>query len=48
MFMGEMLGSITYEGKLSEYLPLFGFCKKVHVGKNTSFGLGKFKVSTVK
>lgn len=44
MFMGGMLGSITYEAKLGEYLPFFDFCEKVHLGKNTSFGLGKIKI----
>ncbi|MFH1491563.1 MAG: CRISPR system precrRNA processing endoribonuclease RAMP protein Cas6 [Pseudomonadota bacterium] len=44
MFMGGMLGSVTYEGKLGEYLPLLDFCEKVHLGKNTSFGLGKVAV----
>jgi len=43
MFMGGMFGSVTYEGKLNEYLPLLDFCEKVHLGKNTSFGLGNFK-----
>jgi len=44
MFMGGMLGSATYEGELGEYLPLLHFCEKVHLGKNTSFGLGKIQV----
>jgi len=43
MFMGGMVGSITYEGDLAEYLPLIRFCEQVHVGKNTSFGLGKIE-----
>ena len=44
MFMGGMLGSVTYEGDLGEYLGLLDFCQKVHVGKNTSFGLGRIQV----
>ena len=48
MFMGGMLGSVMYEGKLSEYLPLLDFCQKVHVGKNTSFGLGKISAWEVR
>ncbi|MCD6306076.1 MAG: CRISPR system precrRNA processing endoribonuclease RAMP protein Cas6 [Deltaproteobacteria bacterium] len=46
MFMGGMLGSVTYEGALAEYLPLLHFCEKVHIGKNTSFGLGKIQFLT--
>ena len=45
MFMGGMLGSVTYGGDLGEYLGLLDFCQKVHVGKNTSFGLGKIRAT---
>lgn len=41
MLMGGMLGSVTYRGKLTEYLPLLELCREFHVGKQTSFGLGK-------
>ena len=44
MLMGGITGSITYEGKIGEYLPLIDFCSKVHIGKQTAFGLGKIKV----
>ena len=45
MFMGGMVGTVTYEGRLGEYLPLLDFAGKVHLGKNTSFGLGKISVT---
>lgn len=45
MLMGGMTGSVTYEGGLSEFLPLIRFCEKVHVGKQTTFGLGKIELS---
>ena len=44
MLMGGMVGSVTYEGELGEYLPLLAFTKKTHLGKNTSFGLGKVNI----
>jgi CRISPR/Cas system endoribonuclease Cas6 (RAMP superfamily) len=44
MLMGGMVGAVTYEGNLGEYLPLIEFCEKVHLGKQTAFGLGKFEV----
>ena len=47
MFMGGITGSVTYEGEMSEYLPLLDFCTKVHIGKNTSFGLGDIGVEIV-
>jgi len=47
MLMGGMVGSITYEGKIGEYMPLVDLCSKVHLGKQTSFGLGKMKAEKV-
>lgn len=47
MLMGGMAGSITYEGKISEFLPLIDFCSKVHLGKQTAFGLGKIRSERV-
>ncbi|MBW2109116.1 MAG: CRISPR system precrRNA processing endoribonuclease RAMP protein Cas6 [Deltaproteobacteria bacterium] len=43
MYMGGMVGSVTYKGAIGPYLPLIRMCEKVHVGKGTSFGLGKIK-----
>lgn len=48
MLMGGMIGSIEYQGKLAEYLPLINFCEKVHIGKQTTFGLGKITLEKVK
>ncbi|HEA65453.1 MAG TPA: CRISPR system precrRNA processing endoribonuclease RAMP protein Cas6 [Desulfobacterales bacterium] len=48
MLMGGMLGSITFEGDIGEYMPLIDFCSEVHIGKQTSFGLGKFKAEILK
>ena len=47
MLMGGMVGSVTYEGKIGEYMPLIEFCSKVHLGKQTSFGLGKIKTERI-
>jgi len=44
MLVGGMIGDITYEGELAEFLPLIKYCEKVHLGKATTFGLGKIKV----
>ncbi|KPA14376.1 hypothetical protein MHK_005397 [Candidatus Magnetomorum sp. HK-1] len=41
MDMGGLIGSITYEGELSEFIPFIKFCSTVHLGKQTAFGLGK-------
>jgi hypothetical protein len=44
MMMGGLKGSVTYAGKLDEFLPLIDFCSMVHIGKQTTFGLGRFHV----
>jgi len=47
MLMGGMLGSITYEGNIGEFMPLINFCSNVHIGKQTTFGLGKFEMDII-
>lgn len=44
MLMGGMVGEITYQGDLSEFIPLIRYCEKVHLGKATTFGLGQIQV----
>ena len=41
MLMGGLVGSILYEGNIGEFIPLFDFSAKAHIGKQTAFGLGK-------
>ncbi|MCP4694741.1 MAG: CRISPR system precrRNA processing endoribonuclease RAMP protein Cas6 [Desulfobacterales bacterium] len=43
MIMGGMVGSVIYEGDLGEFIPLIRLCEKLHVGKQTTFGLGKIR-----
>jgi hypothetical protein len=43
MPMSGMAGDVTYEGELGEFLPLLDICAKLHIGKNTAFGLGKIE-----
>lgn len=45
MLMGGMTGSVTYEGDLTAFMPLVGFCREAHLGKQTAFGLGKMMFS---
>ena len=44
MLMGGLIGSVTYQGQLSEFFPLIDFCKKTHIGKQTAFGLGMIRL----
>ncbi|HAY23158.1 MAG TPA: CRISPR-associated protein Cas6, partial [Desulfobacterales bacterium] len=34
-----------YRGDLAEYMPLLKYAEKVHLGKATTFGLGKVRVT---
>ena len=45
MMMGGMVGKIIYKDVPGEYLPLLRFCELAHLGKATTFGLGKIKVT---
>jgi hypothetical protein len=44
MFMGGIIGTVTYEGDLENHLPLLEIASKVHVGKQTTFGMGKMSL----
>lgn len=42
--MGGLVGTAVYEGNLAEFLPWLALGEHVHVGKNTVFGLGKYRL----
>ena len=45
MFMGGISGTIGYSGALAEFLPLLRIAELVHLGKQTTFGLGKLRIT---
>ena len=45
MKMGGFIGSITFEGDLEPFLPFLLLGEYIHIGKGTSFGLGKYQLS---
>jgi len=47
MLMGGIVGKVSYSGELSEFIPLIRFCEKVHIGKQTAFGLGRIKITGI-
>ncbi len=44
MQLGGMLGTVSFAGKTGQYLSLFRLGEYLHIGKGSTFGLGKYKV----
>ena len=44
MQLGGLVGSVTYAGDLAEFIPFVMLGAFLHVGKNATFGLGKYRV----
>jgi hypothetical protein len=44
MKMGGLVGNITYEGDLAGFMSFIRAGEVLHVGKGTSFGLGKYRL----
>ena len=46
MQLGGLVGGVTYAGDLGEFVPFAALGAYLHVGKNATFGLGKYRVDT--
>lgn len=44
MKMGGFIGSVSFEGNIEPFIPFLLLGEQIHVGKGTSFGLGKYKI----
>lgn len=44
IFMGGVEGKVTYFGPLQPFVELLQIGEKLHVGKGTAFGLGKYRL----
>lgn len=44
MMMGGFTGAVTFEGEIEPFLPYLLLGEYLHVGKGTSFGLGKYQI----
>ncbi|MEO0099666.1 MAG: CRISPR system precrRNA processing endoribonuclease RAMP protein Cas6 [candidate division WOR-3 bacterium] len=40
-----LIGEVTYEGDLTEFIPYLKIGERIHIGKGTVFGFGKYKLS---
>lgn len=45
MKLGGVLGNITFAGNFAPFLPYIILGKYIHIGKQTSFGLGKYRIT---
>ncbi len=45
MSLGGILGNVLYEGDMADFMTLLRLGEYVHVGKGTSFGLGKYDIA---
>jgi CRISPR/Cas system endoribonuclease Cas6 (RAMP superfamily) len=44
MKLGGVVGEITYEGDITAFMPYLKAGEILHIGKGTSFGLGKYQI----
>ncbi len=44
MKMGGFIGSVIFQGELEKFMPFLLLGEYLHVGKGTSFGLGKYQI----
>lgn len=44
MKLGGLIGKITYYGNIEPFMPFIQAGEILHIGKNTSFGLGKYLI----
>jgi CRISPR-associated endoribonuclease Cas6 len=42
--LGGFIGEVTYEGPVAPFLPLLRAGEVLHIGKSTTFGLGKYEI----
>ncbi len=47
MKLGGLLGPVTFRGPVEAFLPLLHLGSWVHIGKNTTFGLGRYHVEPI-
>ena len=47
MKMGGFVGDMTVEGNLSPFRSLLNYSEVLHVGKGTTFGLGKMEIESL-
>lgn len=44
MKLGGIIGKIEYSGEIKKFFPLLKLGQYIHIGKNTTFGFGKYQI----
>jgi CRISPR-associated endoribonuclease Cas6 len=44
MELGGFIGRVTYKGDFECFMPFIALGEQIHIGKNTTFGLGKYQI----
>ena len=44
MELGGFIGNVIYEGNFEAFMPFVSLGEQIHIGKNTTFGLGKYAI----
>lgn len=42
--LGGFIGNVTYIGDFEKFMPFIALGEQIHIGKGTTFGLGKYKI----
>lgn len=48
IILGGFLGEVSFHGNLDKFMPFIKLGEYIHVGKQTSFGLGRYEIEEVK
>jgi len=47
MHFGGFIGEAWYEGPLEQFIDYLLLGSEIHIGKNSTFGLGKYEVELI-
>jgi hypothetical protein len=46
MKLGGFMGNVTYRGNFEKFMPFVALGEQIHIGKSTTFGMGKYIISS--
>jgi len=42
--LGGFIGNVVYKGDFERFMPFIALGEQIHIGKSTTFGLGKYQI----